>query len=100
MATDGGSNIDPKTAEELAKATQNVKNAADGATRAFQEQLRIITQMRDIMNQMAGNMGALGGNLGEAGMSSQTLQEVTKELCNRCERDNGTIPRLQECHGD
>ena len=80
MATDGGSNIDPKTAEELAKATQNVKNAADGATRAFQEQLRIITQMRDIMNQMAGNMGALGGNLGEAGMSSQTLQEVTKEL--------------------
>ena len=71
--------MDPKAAEELAKNIQNVKNASLETTRAFQEQLKIITQMRDAMSQVAGNVRAMCQ--GECGvLDPETWQEVSKEV--------------------
>ena len=57
MATE----VDPKAAEQLTSSVVALKAAAEGTTKAFNEQLKIIMQMRDVMNKMAGTMGDIGG---------------------------------------
>ena len=79
--------IDPKAAEELAKKLQDVKNASNEATKAFQEQLRIITQMRDVMSQVSDNMKAMCQDC--ATMTPETWQEVTKAV----EANNGAMTK-------
>lgn len=71
--------MDPKAAEELAKSAQHLKEAADATTRSFNEQLRIITQMRDAMNKMTQSMSEMGSS-SPGGLSPETLREVTEEL--------------------
>lgn len=74
--------IDPKAAEDLAKSVQAIKASTQEATKAFEDQLRIITQMRDVMNQMAGNMGEMN-QTGQAGLlSPDGWEQVSKQLKN------------------
>lgn len=71
--------MDPKAAEELAKSAQHLKEATDATTRSFNEQLRIITQMRDAINKMSQSMSEMCTSP-TGGLSPETLREVTKEL--------------------
>lgn len=79
MAGEGGK-VDPKVAEELLKATQAVKSAAVETTNAFQEQLRIITQMRDVMSQLADSTKDIGGESQQGLLNPDKWQEVTKRI--------------------
>jgi len=57
MATvDDKGSVDPKKAEELAKAMQAAKFAADAAAQSFQRQLDIVSQLRDAMSEMSATM--------------------------------------------
>jgi hypothetical protein len=72
--------IDPKAAEDLAKSVQAIKASTIDATKAFEEQLRIITQMRDVMSQMAGNLDGMGKQ-GQTGLlSPDGWAQVSKNI--------------------
>ena len=75
-----GGKVDPKMAEELLKATQAVRAAAAETTNSFQEQLRIITQMRDVMSQLADSTKSMGGETQQGMLSPDKWQEVTKRI--------------------
>jgi hypothetical protein len=68
---------DDKAAVENMKAAQE---AAEGTARSFQEQLRIMTQMRDVMNQVVENMKSLNTEETSGLMSPETLDKVIKKI--------------------
>jgi len=70
---------DPKAMEETAKAVAALKAAATDTTRVFQEQLKIVTQMRDVMAQMAGTMKDVGDK-GSNMIDPKVLDEAAKKL--------------------
>jgi len=73
--------IDPKTAEELAKATAATAAAAERAASSFEDQLEVILKMRDAMRQMAEIMAALGDK-DYAALSPEKWKKMTKEVSN------------------
>lgn len=68
---------DDKVAVENMKAAQE---AAEATARSFQEQLRIMTQMRDVMNQVVENMKALNSEEPSGLMSKETMDQVAKKI--------------------
>jgi roadblock/LC7 domain-containing protein len=54
----GGGVPDSRTAQEIARAMQAIRDSANSTTKAFEDQLRIVTQLRDAINQMAGAANA------------------------------------------
>lgn len=85
---------DPKAAEELAKKMQDVKNASNEATRAFQEQLRIITQMRDVMAEVSLNTKAMCQNCDT--LTPETWQEIAEAV----EKNNGAMTESAKVTGE
>ena len=80
MADPSGNNPggpDPRVAQEIARAMQAVRDNTVAATRAFEDQLRIVTQLRDAMQQMSSiDMTKTG----PSAQSAADWQKVTNEL--------------------
>lgn len=69
--------MDPKAAEELAKSVQGLRESTEATTKSFNEQLKIIMQMRDVMSKMAGTMGEIG-NMPSGPFDAEYLRDVEK----------------------
>lgn len=74
----GGGTVDKKTAEEIAKTMQDVKDAAASATKSFNEQLQVIKQLRDAMAQMSSNLSDMC-EASNTCFSPDKWRQVTKE---------------------
>ena len=71
--------MDSKSADDLAKSIEAVKIAAEDTTTAFEEQLRIMTQMRDVMSQISGTIKDSGSQ--QSGVfSPDNIKSLSKEL--------------------
>lgn len=77
---DNGNKIDPKVAEELAETTAKVKSAVVDTNRAFQEQLRIVTQLQQTISQVAVNFEKISGL--KSGNTSEEIKKVSTEVAN------------------
>jgi len=54
-----GNNPDPKVAEALAKQMASTRDAARAVTASFEDQLKVITQLRDAMSQINKDMESM-----------------------------------------
>lgn len=87
--------MDSKSAEELSKSIQAVKDAAKDTTEAFEEQLRIVTQMRDVMSQISGSVKDLGGQQGNL-LSPENIKSLAKELDRTSKSSKGAFGSIDK----
>jgi len=73
-----GNNMDPKTAESVAKSMQAVKQSATEASKALGDQIQIFAQLQASMQAMAGNMAKICDSSDKC-FSPEKWQSVTKE---------------------
>lgn len=76
--TDDKGSVDPKKAEELAKAMQAAKFAADAAAQSFQRQLDIVSQLRDAMAEMSATMEKMSQCDTSTAFAPDKLREYSK----------------------
>lgn len=92
MANEEGKGGNPK---EIAKAMAEAKAASESVTASFENQLKIIMQMRDAMNQVAKSMQALCEQ-DCAGMSPEKWGEVSKAVEKTGTTTNDTTAAVQK----
>lgn len=74
--------MDAKSAEALEKSIQAVNAASEGTSKIFEEQLRIVTEMRDVFAQISGNLKDAGSQNQSGMLSPDNVKILAKELDN------------------
>jgi len=75
----GGTGIDPKQAEALAAAMKSAREASTSVTSAFDQQLKIILQMKDAMEAVTKSMAAMCKQ-DCAAMDAATWDKATRKV--------------------
>jgi hypothetical protein len=86
---------DPKVAKELAEAMKAVGEYAEDATGAFEQQLKIVSQMRDAMEEVAKVMYALCQQDCKA-LNPDVWKSVTKEILKKEKAVKSTTKSIKE----
>lgn len=87
---------DPKTAKELSDALKASQSAAAAVTKSFDDQLKIILQMRDAMSQIAGQLEKIDQTKSSGPLSSDNLNRVSKSLKSTGDQSKKTTTLLQK----
>lgn len=79
MADPGGGgsnpgNINPESAKQLQATMAATKAAAEAVTKSFNDQLRILTQLKDVMGEVASNLAKMESS--QNALSPEKMKEV------------------------